>query len=299
MKPALWMPAIGVFAFAVCSLPAQDNQGAEMLVVPPVQARDVEGAGIATNAVAPPEATDETAPQKQDGGGQPADDKPPGEQPAVEPETDDVVAPAFPVSRYALLWERSPFQLESIAPPEESAGLAQQYALTGIAEINNEPIVFLLERSTQLRHMLDKKTNTSGLSLVQIDMKAKYGDSTAVIRKGAEVGVVKFEPSTALPSMPPMPVPQQGGRVQRVMQSGMPQAGMPGQGAPGIPVPGAPAQPNPAQTVQGSATAMPGVVPAVPGPVPDAGQQVQAPGTGQQTPPPRVIRRRALIPAAP
>ncbi len=314
MKPARWMPAVLLFVSAAFPLHAQENEGAKMLVVPPVQARDIEGGGMVTNAVAPPEAPGEPELQKQEGEGQPAGDKPPGEPVAGEAAADDVIAPAFPVSRYAVLWERSPFQLESIAPPEVSAGLAQQYALTGIAEINNEPIVFLLERTTQLRHMLDKKTNTAGLSLVQIDMKEKYGDSTAVIRKGAEVGVVKFEPTTALPSTPSAPVPQQGGRVMRgAQQPGAPQASIPGQSAGGqgisAPMPGA----NPGQVSQGAAGAVPGVVPAVPGPAPDSGNQAQGqqaqgqqpqvgnqtPGTSQGAAPPRVIRRRALIPAAP
>jgi hypothetical protein len=33
----------------------------------------------------------------------------------------------------------------------ESAGLAQRYALTGIAEISGEPIAFIMERATQQR----------------------------------------------------------------------------------------------------------------------------------------------------
>lgn len=149
--------------------------------------------------------------------------------------------------------------------------------------------------------MLDKKTNTAGLSLVQIDMKEKYAESTAVVRQGEEVGVVKFDPTTPLQAMPSAPMAPQGARPPRSMQPGMTQTSIPGQGAgaPGIPVPGVnPAQANPIQTPQG-AVAMPGVVPAVPGPVPDSGNQVQQPGNGQSAPPPRVIRRRALIPAAP
>ncbi len=233
-----------------------------------------------------------------------AEDAPPT-QPAPD---DGVVPPPFPLSRYAPLWERSPFQLESIAPPTESVGLAQKFALTGIAQINGEPIVFLFERATQLRHMLDKKTNTAGLSLVQVDMQPKYADSTAVVRQGSEVGVVKFDPtSSGAPMAAPVGIQSQG-RGPRSFQPGMPQATIPAQpqipGAaqPQVPaVPGAPFNPGqvPAQTIQG-ANAAPGLVPAVPGPQPEIPGQVQQPqAPGQDAPPPRVIRRRALIPAAP
>ena len=197
-----------------------------------------------------------------------------------------VVLPAFPLTRYQPLWERSPFQLESVAPPVESAGLAQRFALTGLAEINGEPIAFIMDRATQNRLMVRKDSSEGGVSLVQVDVQQKYIDSTATLRQGAEVGVVRFDaaaaavpppmPQQMMPpqAMPPMPpnIPTQAVAPQ------MPQ--IPGQ------VQGVPAVPQP-----------PGVVPTVPGPgVPQNGQ-VQG-GNGQM-PPPRVIRRRALIPAAP
>lgn len=291
MSRALRVSTLVLAAFAAVSIDAQENETAEMLVVPPVETRDTVPAAT-ENDTAPAKPLDE----KQ------AAEPTEAEAPTARQATDeDVTPPPFPVSRYATLWERSPFQLESIAPPTQSEGLAQRYALTGIAQINNEPIIFLLERATQLRHMLDKKTNTAGLSLVQIDMKDKYAESTAVVRQGEEVGVVKFDPTTPLQSMPSAPVAPQGARPPRVMSPGMTQPSIPGQGAtmPGIPVPGSnPSQPNPLQTPQG-AVAMPGVVPAVPGPTPDSGDQVQPPGTSSNPAQPRVIRRRALIPAAP
>lgn len=194
----------------------------------------------------------------------------------------DVVPPAFPVSRYEQLWERSPFQLESVAPPVESAGLAQRFALTGIAEINGEPIAFLMERATQRRLMVGKDSTEGDVSLVQVDVQQKYNDSTATLRQGAEVGVVRFDAAAGAVAMPaPAMAPQR--IIPGTPQPGMPQAIPPMANVqPGQPIP-----PQPA----------PGLVPPVPGPgVPQNGQVQTDPG---QMPPPRVIRRRALIPSAP
>ena len=200
-----------------------------------------------------------------------------------EPEAESgVVPPAFPLSRYGQLWERSPFQLESVAPPVESAGLAQRFALTGIAEINGEPIAFVMERATQRRLMVRKDSTDGDVSLVQVDVQQKYNDSTATLRQGAEVGVVRFDASGAAPMAMPAP-----GMPQQRTMPGIPQPGMP-QVPPVANVP--PGQPIPPQPA-------PGIVPPVPGPgVPQNGQVQTDPG---QMPPPRVIRRRALIPSAP
>lgn len=220
-----------------------------------------------------------------------------GEQKAPDDEAveDDMVPPPFPISRYQELWERSPFQLESIAPPVESAGLAQRYALTGIAEIGGEAIAFLMERATQQRLMVKKQEGEGGLSLVQVDViQSKYEDSAVTVRQGGEVGVVKFDAGAAMPATAMgMPQPQ-------------PQAFIPG--APGAPpVPGMPAaqQPRfvPGQApqvagIQPGAPGMPGAVPGVPGQGVTQNGQVQPPGQ-QPMPPPRVIRRRAIVPAAP
>jgi hypothetical protein len=202
-----------------------------------------------------------------------------------------VVLPAFPLTRYEPLWERSPFQLESVAPPVESAGLAQRFALTGLAEINGEPIAFIMDRATQNRLMVKKDSSEGGVSLVQVDVQQKYIDSTATLRQGSEVGVVRFDAGAAGVAPPPM--------AQQVMPTPRAMPPVP----PGIPpqavapqMPQMPQIPGQAQTMPAMPVA-PGVVPPVPGPgVPQDGQ-VQG-GNGQM-PPPRVIRRRALIPAAP
>ena len=208
----------------------------------------------------------------------------------VPPADDGITRPAFPLSRYEPLWQRSPFQLESVAPSVESAGLAQRFALTGIAEINGEPMAFVMERATQNRLMVKANSTEGGVSLVQVDVQKKYTDSSATLRQGAEVGVVRFEAGAAMaPGMP-----QPGMQVPRPMPQVIPQPGVPPQAAA---FPGAvPAAQIPGQPAPGMPQA-PGVVPPIPGQGDPSNGQVQG-GQGQ-TPPPRVIRRRALIPAAP
>ncbi|MEX1009922.1 MAG: hypothetical protein WEC72_01130 [Chthoniobacterales bacterium] len=274
LVPAMWSAA---------SANEEDPDPATMLKVPPAETRATNGETDATAAETPaPEALVEEQADAENSG---------------ESAGEDVVAAAFPLSRYEPLWERSPFQLESVAPPVESAGLAQRFALTGLAAINGEPIAFLMDRATQNRMMVKMDSTEGGVSLVQVDVQQKYTDSTATVRQGSEVGVVRFDATAAGPAMMPPPGMAQ---PMRAVPPGMPQPGMQSQQAaqiPGIP-PRAqmPGQPAPGQQVP-AVSQVPGVVPSVPGPgIPQNGQ-VQ--GDQGQMPPPRVIRRRALIPAAP
>ena len=261
---------------------ASTDPGA-MLKVPPAEARPT--GGESSEQPAPESSPQSSSPIPEEGAEAPVEN-------AENPAEGGVVLPAFPLTRYEPLWERSPFQLESVAPPVESAGLAQRFALTGLAEINGEPIAFIMDRATQNRLMVRKDSSEGGVSLVQVDVQKKYIDSTATLRQGAEVGVVRFDAGAAGAVPPPM--------AQQVMPT--PRA-MPPPVAAGIPPQGVPPQMPQIPQIPGQAQAMPaiptapGVVPPVPGPgIPQDGQ-VQG-GNGQM-PPPRVIRRRALIPATP
>ena len=265
---------------------------ADLLVVPEVSERPAEPAeGVPAQLPEPEQAAEEKPPVPE------SDEASPDAEPAAEAPADDIVPPPFPLSRYEDLWKKSPFQLESTAPPVESAGLAQRYALTGIAEISGEPIAFVMERATQQRMMVRKDAagGSGGLSLVQIDVSdKKYDDSTVTLRQGAEVGVVKFDAGPAMPA-PTMASPM--AQTARMPQA---QPGNPAPQIPGMPAtpqpPQIPSQPGPTAAVPGQVA--PGVVPPVPGPgIPQNGQ-VQQPGQPQM-PPPRVIRRRAIVPAAP
>jgi hypothetical protein len=264
------MLAFGLGAFSASGQDESVSEG-NLLVVPPAEARPVEG-----EAASAPE---------------PVPEEPSHDTPAVE--HSGPVPPAFPISRYQPMWEKSPFQLKSEAPAEMSEGLAQRYALTGIAEIDGEPIVFLMERSTQNRVMVRREGGE--IKLVEVNIEAKYSDSSAVIRRSGEVGVVKFDstaPGAAMAMVPPavpgtqgrsrrVAAPEQAAVAQQIPAPGMP-ATMPGQ------MPGMPTLPNPS------------IVPTAPQvPTTPDGTQIVVPGQNPEAPPPRVIRRRAIIPAAP
>ena len=271
ITPLVVLLALGVFASAEEEQPA----AADLLVVPAVSERPA--AENETDARPAPTPTPAASPADV-----------PAETPlAEEAATEDIVPPPFPLSRYEELWKKSPFQLESVAPPVESAGLAQRYALTGIAEISGEPIAFVMERATQRRIMVRKDGAGSGdLALVQIDVSPKkYDDSTVTLRQGAEVGVVKFDAGPAMPA-------------PAMAQGMVPPQAQPGNPAMLVPPPAPQIPGQPGQMAGVPPQAAPGVVPPVPGPGVPATGQVQPPGQPQM-PPPRVIRRRAIVPAAP
>jgi hypothetical protein len=276
----------GCLCLAISPLLAEEAASTDpgaMLKVPPAEARPT--GDESSEQPAPESSPQSSSPIPEEGAEAPVEN-------AENPAEGGVVLPAFPLTRYEPLWERSPFQLESVAPPVESAGLAQRFALTGLAEINGEPIAFIMDRATQNRLMVKKDSSEGGVSLVQVDVQQKYIDSTATLRQGAEVGVVRFDAGAAGAVQPPMA--QQTMPTPRPMPPPMP-SGIPPQGVPPQ-MPQIPQIPGQSQAMPAIPTA-PGVVPPVPGPgVPQDGQ-VQG-GNGQM-PPPRVIRRRALIPAAP
>lgn len=209
---------------------------------------------------------------------------------------DPIVPEAFPLSRYAPLWENSPFQIESIAPPQQSEALAQRFVLGGILREKGEYRIWVRERATQKSHQVTKDAPNKeiGVSLVEVvESPEKQSDASATIKLGAEVGVIKFDgagaPGLAVPAAP-------------LQQAMVPRPFTPGQGA-GIPAPQpAVAQPGSAVGQQPAGInppAAPGAVPPVPVPgVPSVQGQQGLPGQNQM-PPPRVIRRRAIVPAAP
>lgn len=273
------MALLGVACLSDAVAEEETSDSSEMLKIPAAETRP------SGDEAAPEKKPDQLSEEAQRVEEASAED---GDVPIETAGLGDVVPLAFPVSRYEQLWQRSPFQLESVAPPVESAGLAQRFALTGIAEIDGKPIAFVMERATQRRLMVGKDSTEGDVSLVQVDVQQKYNDSTATLRQGAEVGVVRFDAAAGAA----VAMPAAAMAPQRVMP-GIPQPGMP-QVPPAQAIPPManvqPGQPIPPQPA-------PGVVPPVPGPgIPQNGQVQADPG---QVPPPRVIRRRALIPSAP
>jgi hypothetical protein len=110
------------------------------------------------------------------------------------------------VDRYRLIWERSPFVVGQPAPASE--GSAGRFALTGMAALQDEPVVFVLDRKSLSRVMVTREPNSMGMSLVSVQRDADPLKSEAIIRVGPEQIRIAYDPeamktpdvSPALPS---------------------------------------------------------------------------------------------------
>lgn len=284
--------ACALFSLLVLSFPVfAAEEASELLKVSPVADRPMDGTNAPVESGAPTITAEPPASPVASPSPEPAVEETETAMPVAETAEDSIVPEPFPVSRYESLWENSPFQIESIAPPQQSEGLAQRFVLGGILRENGEPVVWIRERATQQSHKVARNvTNNLGLSLVEVsEIMGKQSEATATIRLGGELGVIKFD-AAATGSAPGMAMPPPMARPAiptpiRPAQTG---AAIPGQ-TPGN---------FPQQAAVNPAMTQPGVVPPVPGPpIPTEGQ-VQAAGQ-EQMPPPRVIRRRAIVPAAP
>lgn len=292
------LPALALLKFSSFA-----ETGAPALKVPPPVDRPVDkptNAPGTKGAPAPakdPAVAPSLSPAAKPQPETPRDDKDPA-PPTDQTPTDDIVALPFPVSRYESLWEKSPFQIESIAPPQQSEGLAQRFVLGGILRENGEPVVWVRERATQQSSKVSRNaTNNLGLSLVGVeDSMEKQTDASATVRLGNEQGVIKFD--AAAGAVPAMAVAPAMARPAIPSPPRLPQSGIPAPNPAQVPVPpGNAGVVNAQPGVSVPAFAQPGVVPTVPGGAISPNGQVQ-PGQ-EQMPPPRVIRRRAIVPAAP
>ncbi len=304
--PIALIAAAGVWPLMAFSATEGDALPLEQLLQPQ-PALEEAAAPAATPAGSPEDsAATPVAPEQSQG---PVPTPPPagdGTAPSASGGEEAAVPQAFPLERYRALWEKSPFMLASIEAVPTSMGLAQKYALTGIASIAGEPMVFLKDRMSQTTVTVGVATNMQGLSLVNIESRQDPKESTATVRAGGEVGVLKFDEVSMQPgggmapnTSPGMGVPQAGvgspqpGANGNVFPQGtvLP-AGVPG-GAPGF-VP--PQVPQGGYPVNAQFPAVP--VPAMP--APGQGQQGMIPSPPPSNdPPPRVIRRRAMVPASP
>ncbi len=120
------------------------------------------------------------------------------------------------LSAFQSLLDRSPFSLPTA---EESSPLAERYALTGAVAIDGDPIVFIMDRTTQARHMLSKKVNEQNMSLVEYLPDPDARRMRATIRVGEEVATIAYvEPANSEqpptnPAGPGNPVPAASGSV--------------------------------------------------------------------------------------
>ena len=133
------------------------------------------------------------------------------------------------IENFKSLLERSPFSLPTA---EESAPLADRFSLTGVATIDEQPIVFVFDKNTQNRLMLGKvegAENQAKDRLLELFQDPDPKNLRATVQIEGQRAEIRFsETAFAAPSGQPMPV----------------QADVPGQHIP--PQPPVPAQQQPA-----------------------------------------------------
>jgi hypothetical protein len=183
---------------------------------------------------------------------------------------------------FRALLDRSPFSLPTA---EETIAAEERYFLTGAATINEVPVVFVFDKNTQDRFMLEKlegpETQTKN-RLIELAQASDPKNLSAKILIEGRTTEIRFSETAFAP-----------------------QTGMPPQGFAGPPQPGQPPQPPPGQPGQPNQYGMQnlGYQPTPAGGPPPAmqpPQQIQnnaaiQPGQPNPSEPPRrVIRRRVI-----
>jgi len=116
---------------------------------------------------------------------------------------------AFPsLESYEPLWKRSMFTSRIVrVEPSEGPNFAEQYVLAGIYEVNEQPSILILDKTTQLvTETTMRIENELGLKVLQIE-EGKGGKKTRVQLQNQkmETGWVTFGDDNAVSN----PVPQQ------------------------------------------------------------------------------------------
>lgn len=162
------------------------------------------------------------------------------------------------MENFKSLLERSPFSLPTA---EENTAIAERFVLTGAATINETPVVFVLDKNTQNRLMLEKLSSSDNAGkdqLLELFQDADPKNLRASVQIEGQRTEIRFsETSFEPPSGQPMP----------------PQANAPNQPMPPMP----PAPPH--QQIAAPGQQQPAVQP---------GNNANA------QPPRRVIRRRVI-----
>jgi hypothetical protein len=124
------------------------------------------------------------------------------------------------MSDFQILLNRSPFSLPTA---EESAPMAERFFLTGSATINEEPVVFVMDRNTQKRDMLAKQPNKDGNVLLEFlpdpdpkKMKAtvQIEGQTTTIQYSEVPGSEQSAPQSIPPPQQPQPAQLGGNPAQ-------------------------------------------------------------------------------------
>jgi hypothetical protein len=184
---------------------------------------------------------------------------------------------------FRALLDRSPFSLPTA---EETLAAEERYFLTGAATINDKPVVFVFDKNTQDRFMLEKLEGPetgSANRLIELAQASDPKNLTAKIQVEGRTTEIRFSESSFAPQTGGMPPQAFAGQPQ----PGQPPPGQPGQF--GMPNPGF--QPNPAYPPNPAGGPPPGMQPP---PQIQNNAAIQPGQTDPSEPPRRVIRRRVI-----
>lgn len=120
-------------------------------------------------------------------------------------QTGDPWAKPREISAFQFLLDRSPFSLPTA---EESSPLADRFSLTGAVALDGEPLVFLLDKTTQTRQMVSKKMNQQNIQLVEYLPDPDPRHMRATIRVNGELATISYAdpvPQAPQPAGPPQP----------------------------------------------------------------------------------------------
>jgi len=124
------------------------------------------------------------------------------------------------LAAFRSLLDRSPFSLPTA---EESSPLAERFSLTGAADLNGDPLVFVLDRTSQNRQMLSKKPNAQNMSLLEYLPNPDPRKMKATIQVDGQVATISYNEPAAQTQQPAQPgkmgqPPKQTGQVNRPQQ---------------------------------------------------------------------------------
>jgi len=114
------------------------------------------------------------------------------------------------MDQFQNLLDRSPFSLPTA---EESAPMAERFSITGAATINEEPVVFIVDKNTQNRLMLGKSPDASGNVLLEYLPDLNPQKMKASIRIDGQVTTVAYAEVAPDQQQPP-PVPMVPNAIQ-------------------------------------------------------------------------------------
>lgn len=267
--------------FTPGSLPPLVMVSTVLLLAPPSRAQETPPAVKSSGAdvglpPGPPSEKAASAPQDSPGESSSKAQSPKPASPAGGPASDLPVP--FPAARYSGLLEKSLFALAT-APVEIPApvdNFATNWFLSSFSKSRSKDgaevyTVFVKSRDLSTRLMLVGEKPDDGVTLVAVEEAPNRAETVAVIKKGTEIGRVKFDQAAfAAAPPPPMPAQPRPGALGAAVRPGTPPTGAapappgkipsPSAVKTSIPRPGMSAQPRSSSSV----TPVPGAVPPPP-----------------------------------